>query len=107
MGPPAKLLRRDTGYGSATNNNLDVDYVIVYSYSDTASKLGPEVHSPYGKANFMIIDEDYAQANFATLIEDLHKAGLDTEVRNGTDSSIFVFVRANETRLLREVYRSR
>lgn len=49
-----------------------------------------------------------AEAAFVQLMEALHKVGLDTQVRNGPESSLFVFVKlASEEVLAQNVYGAR
>lgn len=71
------------------NANFDVDYVIIYRY-DHAS-----------------IEPQQAEANFSKLIHALANAGLYSTVREGTNSTLLVFVKANKRRLIEEVYYSR
>lgn len=68
--------------------NMNVDYVIHY-------KIPPESRTE-------------AEANFTELIEALTKIGLATEVRNGAESSLLVFVKvASEKYLATQIYRER
>lgn len=69
--------------------NFGVDYVISYRYEDS-SKEQYEV-----------------EANFAKLIQVLTDAGLSTTVREGANSTLLVFIKANKTRLIEEIYYSR
>ncbi|KAJ5889064.1 hypothetical protein N7495_009105 [Penicillium taxi] len=68
-------------------HNLHVDYVINYTFGDTK------------------------QANAIEQLEELLRAlsqvGLQTEVRQGDESSLLVFVRASQKQLNKAVYRSR
>ena len=74
--------------GNALHSNFDVDYVIVYRFLDTP------------RAD--------ASAKFAQLAEALGKIGLETEVRNGRNCSLLIFVKpASKKVLTRHVYRSR
>ncbi|OAK97897.1 DUF590-domain-containing protein [Phaeosphaeriaceae sp. SRC1lsM3a] len=72
----------------ALQSNLDVDYVISYRFAKT--------------------DKSKAVAQFEKLCEALANVGLQTEVRNGDDHSVLLFVRvASDEHLHGEVYRSR
>ncbi|RDL31391.1 Plasma membrane stress response protein-like protein [Venustampulla echinocandica] len=78
----------NTNLGNALHTNFDVDYVIDYRFATTS--------------------KSQAVAQFTKLIEALSDAGLATEVRNGDNGAVLVFVKAaSETRLRAEVYRSR
>lgn len=67
---------------------MEVDYVIVYRFADT------------GRAE--------AVSSFRKLIEALASVGLTTEVRNGDNHSLLVFVKmATQDHLQSEVFRSR
>ncbi|KAG9625672.1 DUF590-domain-containing protein, partial [Aureobasidium melanogenum] len=68
--------------------NMEVDYVIVFRFANTT------------KAE--------AGKKFALLVERLAKIGLATEVRNGDNHSLLIFVKvASEDHVNAEVYRSR
>lgn len=72
----------------ALQSNMDVDYVISYRFAKT--------------------DKSTAIAHFEKLVESLASIGLQTEVRNGQDCSVLLFLRvASEKHLFGEVYRSR
>ncbi|KAI9841087.1 MAG: hypothetical protein M1837_000991 [Sclerophora amabilis] len=72
----------------ALHSNLDVDYVITYSFIDT--------------------DKAKAEAQFEKLVQSLANVGLATEAREGGNSSILLFVKfGSERHLLGEAYRSR
>lgn len=72
----------------ALQTNLDVDYVISYKI-DTADKSG-------------------STSQFTKLVRSLADAGLTTEVRNGDNTSLLVFVKAADEKLFADVvYRSR
>ncbi|KAI9721043.1 MAG: hypothetical protein M1812_002524 [Candelaria pacifica] len=74
--------------GNALHANFDVDYVISYRFADT--------------------DKAKASAGFERLIRAIADVGLATEVRNGNNCSVLVFVKiASEKHLVGEVYRSR
>ncbi|PSN67457.1 DUF590-domain-containing protein [Corynespora cassiicola Philippines] len=69
-------------------SNMDVDYVISYSFAKT--------------------DKATAIAKFEKLVEALASVGLQTEVRNGGAGSVLLFLRvASDEHLFGEVYRSR
>ncbi|KAF2761342.1 DUF590-domain-containing protein [Pseudovirgaria hyperparasitica] len=73
---------------SGPQTNLDVDYVISYRFADS--------------------DKATAAAKFEKLCHSLSSAGLATEVRNGENHSLLLFVKvASEEHLYGEVYRSR
>ncbi|MCJ1334982.1 hypothetical protein MMC09_000248 [Bachmanniomyces sp. S44760] len=72
---------------NALHGNLDVDYVIVYRFTDA------------GKSE--------AQAEFEKLIQALARVGLTIEVRNGGDCSVLILVKADSQQFNNEVYRSR
>ncbi|TVY84096.1 Uncharacterized protein LSUE1_G001428 [Lachnellula suecica] len=77
-----------TDLGSALHTNFDVDYVVDYRFGTT------------GKAE--------AEAQFVKLVQALNDVGLATEVRNGDNSSVLIFVKiASDRHLKAEVYRSR
>ncbi|KAF2863880.1 DUF590-domain-containing protein [Piedraia hortae CBS 480.64] len=68
--------------------NMDVDYVIVFRYATT--------------------EKEKAAARFQELVQRLSSVGLATEVRNGKEHSVLVFVRvASAQHMYAEVYRSR
>ncbi|KAI1264203.1 DUF590-domain-containing protein [Xylariaceae sp. FL1019] len=68
-------------------SNMNVDYVVHYKIAS---------------------DKAAAEAGFTQLIEALTKVGLATEVRNGRDSSVLVFVKVPSTEYLSsQIYRDR
>ncbi|KAK5135211.1 hypothetical protein LTR08_005460 [Meristemomyces frigidus] len=72
----------------ALTSNMGVDYVLVY--------------------RFATADKPKAQLRFEDLVRRLASVGLATEVRNGEDHSLLVFVRvASEEHMFGEIYRSR
>ncbi|KAK3679495.1 hypothetical protein LTR78_001056 [Recurvomyces mirabilis] len=72
----------------ALNNNLGVDYVVVY--------------------RFATADKAKATARFEDLIRRLASVGLASEVRNGDNHSLLIFIRVtSEQHMFGEVYRSR
>ncbi|APA07337.1 hypothetical protein sscle_02g021070 [Sclerotinia sclerotiorum 1980 UF-70] len=77
----------NTELGSALKTNFDVDFVIDYRFSTS--------------------DKEQAEAQFVKLIESVHDVGLTTEVRNGDNFGLLIFVKASKERLRSEVYRSR
>ena len=91
---------------NAFNSNFDVDYVIVYrfhdtsKYPDTFRELCLKIWPPTDKAE--------ASADFKKLVQALARVGLTTEVRNGENLALLVFVKvASDERLNNAVYRSR
>ncbi|KAI6710837.1 hypothetical protein JHW43_006631 [Diplocarpon mali] len=73
---------------NALHINFNVDYVIDY--------------------RFATISKAHAEAQFVKLVQALNDVGLATEVRNGDNCAVLVFVRmAAEQHLKTEVYRSR
>ena len=74
--------------GNALHSNFDVDYVITYRFLDT--------------------NKVEASEKFAQLTQALGLVGLTTEVRNGQNCSLLIFVKpASDTVLNNHVYRSR
>ncbi|OQE26618.1 hypothetical protein PENSTE_c005G01252 [Penicillium steckii] len=71
----------------ALGYNLQVDYVVCYSFAD--------------------VGRSHAVQQLEKLLRALSDAGLQTEVRQGDESSLLIFVRASKKRLKRAVYRSR
>ncbi|CAF9940824.1 hypothetical protein IMSHALPRED_002181 [Imshaugia aleurites] len=70
------------------HDNFDVDYVIVYRFADTTKAEASE--------------------RFRDLVQALARVGLATEVRNGENCALLVFVKvASDARLNNAVYRSR
>ncbi|KAJ5833934.1 Acyl-CoA N-acyltransferase [Penicillium riverlandense] len=90
---------------NALECNLHVDYVIRYSFSD----VGECSSSPVGQAPLTPSSPDQSQAvaQLEKLLRTLSQVGLQTEVRQGDESSLLVFVRASNKRLQRAIYRSR
>lgn len=73
---------------SSPEPDFDVDYVISYRYLD--------------------IDKTEATAQFEKLIQSLAEVGLQTEVRNGENHTLLVFIKALDGRVMANVvYRSR
>lgn len=104
---------------NALGYNLKVDYVIHYSFGDSgmspASVAGknvvgrprPEELSGVVNALFPPPDQAQAIAQLEKLLRTLANVGLQSEVRQGDETSLLVFVRASKRRLNRAVYRSR
>ena len=60
------------------------------------------------EANSLISDKSKAVSSFQNLIRALADVGLETEVRNGEDSTLLVFVKAADEKVFGDVvYRSR
>ncbi|PMD25730.1 plasma membrane stress response protein-like protein [Hyaloscypha hepaticicola] len=77
-----------TDLGNGLHTNFDVDYVIDYRFATTP--------------------KPQAEAQFVKLIQALNDVGLSTEVRNGDNCAVLVFVKvASDRHLKAEVYRSR
>ncbi|KAL8790484.1 MAG: hypothetical protein Q9213_000636 [Squamulea squamosa] len=73
---------------NALHSNFDVDYVISYRFTDT--------------------NNTEAQDGFSALMQALARVGLATEVRNGDNCSLLVFVKVGSNkRFAHEVYRTR
>ncbi|KAF8851480.1 plasma membrane stress response protein-like protein [Acephala macrosclerotiorum] len=74
--------------GNALHTNFDVDYVLDYRFATTGKKE--------------------AEEGFVKLVQALNDVGLSTEVRNGDNYAVLIFVKIASGRHLRaEVYRSR
>lgn len=72
----------------AIKSNLDVDYVISY-------RIDPK-------------DKQGSTVQFKHLIRSLAQVGLTTEVRNGDETSVLVFIKAGDEKIVDDVvYRSR
>ncbi|KAJ5999626.1 Acyl-CoA N-acyltransferase [Penicillium waksmanii] len=72
---------------NALGYNLQVDYVVCYSFAN--------------------VGRSQAVQQLEKLLRALSDAGLQTEIRQGDESSLLIFVRASKKRLRRAVYRSR
>ncbi|CAG8976931.1 hypothetical protein HYALB_00008842 [Hymenoscyphus albidus] len=82
------LYEPNTDLGNALHTNFDVDFVIDYRFAGT--------------------DKVQAEREFEELIKALNNVGLSTEVRNGDNFAVLIFVKITSERHLRaEVYRSR
>ncbi|KAL9105195.1 MAG: hypothetical protein Q9227_009578 [Pyrenula ochraceoflavens] len=94
---------------SLSQGNYGTDYVVVYRFHDLGifhpiSSFIPNL----GSRTFSDADRDEATAGFEKLITELGKVGLQTEVRNGDEQRLLVFVRAADDRVLgTAAYRSR
>ena len=70
------------------HTNFDVDYVIVYRFTDTSKAAATE--------------------GFARLLKALASVGLQIEVRNGDNCSLLVLLKVASSRVMNHhVYRSR
>ncbi|KAI9736231.1 MAG: hypothetical protein M1834_001117 [Cirrosporium novae-zelandiae] len=90
--------------GNSLANNFNVDYVISYRFATTGWS------SLFGLAqpSSQLAEKEAAVISFQKLVQSLGEVGLDTEVRNGGNCSVLVFVKvASDERLARLVYRSR
>jgi hypothetical protein len=82
------LYEPNTKAGNALHTNFGVDFVIDY--------------------RFEITDKVKAQEQFVKLIKALNDVGLSTEVRNGDNCAVLIFIKvASQSHLRAEVYRSR
>jgi anoctamin-10 len=97
MAPPA----------ASAESNLDVDYVLVYRFSSEGKVVllpFPHLH----RADTVFSDKSKAISKFQDLIRALADVGLETEVRNGEDSTLLVFIKAADENIFGDVvYRSR
>lgn len=84
------------------HSNHYVDYVIHYGFGTDGMPLS---HSLGTVANFL--DPSKATEQLERLLRKLVEVGLQTEVRQGDESSLFVFVRASKKSLTRAVHQSR
>ena len=91
----------------SAESNLDVDYVLVYRFSSEGKPgLVPFPHML--RADTVRSDKSKAISKFQDLIRALADVGLETEVRNGEDSTLLVFIRAADENIFGDVvYRSR
>ena len=94
---------------AAAINNFDVDYVVSYRYLDTGIiSLPQNLKSLLGSRFFPPVDTDQAIKQFQKLVRALAEVGLQTEVRNGENHTLLVFVKAlDEEVLANATYRSR
>jgi anoctamin-10 len=97
MAPPA----------ASADSNLDVDYVLVYRFS-SEGKVGLLPFTYLLRTDTVLSDKSKAISKFQDLIRALVDVGLETEVRNGEDSTLLVFIRAADENIFGDVvYRSR
>lgn len=88
------------------HDNFDVDYVIIYRFADTSKSRNPMVRLRLTIPTLTAKAE--ASRCFQDLVQALARVGLATEVRNGENCSLLVFVKvASDERLNNAVYRSR
>ncbi|KAK5715079.1 hypothetical protein LTR15_010495 [Elasticomyces elasticus] len=91
----------------AMTSNLGVDYVIVYRFATTGTN-NPRSVEDMSNADRGYPDKTTASNHFEELVHRLASVGLATEVRNGENHSLLLFIRvASEKHLHGEVYRSR
>lgn len=87
----------------AHQKNNHVDYVIQFNFSNTG-KLSAWMESSGSNSP----DPDQAISQLESLLRKLSEVGLQTEVREGDESTVLVFVRASRKKHLRHaVYQSR
>ena len=93
---------------SHPETNFDVDFVISYRYLGTGI-FGLPSDLPYClSSQYSSTDKSEALNEFQKLIQSLAQVGLQTEVRNGENHTILIFVKAaNDEALGTAVYRSR
>lgn len=85
--------------------NFDVDYVIVYRFTDTSMLL---VRVQTRLANPSVSGKADAREGFARLLEALATVGLQIEVRNGDNCSLLVLVKVASDRVLNHhIHKSR
>lgn len=88
MAQPKGHFEQNMKRRGALDTNLDVDYVIDFRFATT--------------------NKDKAEERFVKLIKALNDVGLATEVRNGDNSAILIFIKiADSEHLNSEVYHSR
>ncbi|PGG98694.1 hypothetical protein AJ79_08779 [Helicocarpus griseus UAMH5409] len=78
----------ESAHKNALTENFKVDYVVLYRFANA-------------------VDKTEATQQFKNLIRALTDVGLQTEVRPGTDSSLLIFVKAQDKYLGKSIYRSR
>lgn len=93
----------------APESNLDVDYVIRYSFEDVGEWrcLVLRHTGRRGMLRDLVADRSQTVEQLEKLLRTLATVGLQTEVRQGDELSLLVFVRASKKRLNRAIYRSR
>jgi hypothetical protein len=85
--------------------DFDVDYVISYRIPSDCREVS---HTYWPACLTLHTAKIQAAEQFKKLIRALTNAGLQTEVRNGDESSLLVFVRAADEKIFADVvYRSR
>lgn len=94
----------------AVHHNNDVDYVIRYRFGG-AGKIQQSQEMPGRKTGIWWIltttDASEAGKQLELLLRTLSEVGLQTEVRQGDESTLLVFVRATKKSVKRGVYHSR
>ena len=92
--------------GNTLQANLDVDYVISYRFTtEGIFELLTRIKALVGSQT---ADKSEAIAGFQKLIRTLASVGLETEVRNGDNNSVLVFVKAANAKKFGDmIYRSR
>lgn len=94
--------------GSALGYNLHVDYAIHYSFGDVGECAPPcDPGSERNSAEALRPDQSQAIEQLEKLLRTLTEIGLQTEVRQGDETSLLIFVRASTKQLKRAVHRSR
>lgn len=92
--------------GTQLGNNFGVDYVISYRFADIGAISDSQLK--HRSVLTIITGKSAALADFEKLVQALARLGLITEVRNGANCSLLVFVKAEEAKSLKnEVYKSR
>lgn len=92
---------------ASAESNLDVDYVLVYRFS-SEGKSGLLPFASLLGTDSVPSDKSKTISKFQDLIRALADVGLETEVRNGEDSTVLVFVKAADEKIFSDVvYRSR
>ena len=94
-------LERNTLHG-----NWNVDFVIVYRFSETSESRNRTARRYLTRLTF--IAKKDASRSFENLVQALARVGLAIQVRNGENCSLLVFVKVvSDDRLNNAVYRSR
>jgi len=94
----------------AVHHNNDVDYVIRYRFGDAGkiSRSSKMVDRHCRRRwKLTITDSSEAGKQLELLLRTLVEIGLQTEVRQGDESTLLVFVRATKKSVKRGVYHSR
>jgi anoctamin-10 len=92
---------------ASAESNLDVDYVLIYRFSPD-SKSNLLILTAPTEADQIQTDKSKAITGFQNLIRALADVGLETEVRNGEDSTLLIFVKAADEQIFSDVvYKSR